>query len=87
MGWKHVALATAVAGLFGTGAAGSALAADESHEGKVKCEGVNACRGQGACNTAHNACAGQNGCAGQGHVWLTPEACEKAKAEAAAKKR
>ena len=78
--WKAAALASAVAGLFLAGVPG-ALAADDSHEGKVKCECVNACKGQGACQTVHNACAGQNACRGQGHVWLTPEECTAAKAK------
>jgi hypothetical protein len=82
--WKSTLLASAVAGLVLSGAA-AAVAADDSHEGKVKCEGVNACKGTGACQTAHNACAGQNGCAGQSHVWLTPEQCAAEKAKAAKK--
>jgi hypothetical protein len=84
IGWKGTLLASAVAGLVLSGAQ-AALAADESHEGKVKCEGVNACKGTGACQTAHNACAGQNGCKGQSHVWLTAEQCAAEKAKAGKK--
>jgi len=78
--WKSAVLASAVAGLFVAGSY-AAVAADESHEGKVKCEGVNSCKGQGSCKTAHNSCAGQNGCKGQSHLWLTPEECDAAKAK------
>lgn len=81
---RNAVMAAAVAGLFVTGAASTAVAADDSHEGKVKCEGVNQCKGHGACKTAHNACSGQNGCKGQSHVWLSPEEC--AKQQAAMKK-
>lgn len=80
IGWKNAALATAAAALFLAGAH-AAVAADDSHEGKVKCEGVNECKGHGSCKTATNACAGQNGCKGQSHVWLSQEACDAAKAK------
>ena len=78
--WKSAVLASAVAGLFVAGSH-AALAADDSHPGQIKCEGVNSCKGQGSCKTAHNSCAGQNGCKGQSHVWLTPEECAAAKAK------
>ena len=78
--WKSVVLASAVAGLFVAGSH-AAFAADDSHPGQIKCEGVNSCKGQGSCKTAHNSCAGQNGCKGQSHVWLTPEECAAAKAK------
>jgi hypothetical protein len=80
IGWKGALLASAAAGLFLAGA--PALAADDPHEGKVKCEGVNECKGTGACKTAHNECSGQNGCKGQSHVWLTQAECDAAKAKA-----
>jgi len=78
--WKSVALASAVAGLFVAGSH-AAFAADDSHAGQVKCEGVNSCKAHGSCKSAHNSCAGQNGCKGQSFVWLTPEACDAAKAK------
>jgi hypothetical protein len=83
MSWKHVALASAVAGLFASAVA--APAAAEGTEGQVKCEGVNACKGHSACKTAKNACKGENGCAGTGFVMLTPAECDAAKAKAAEK--
>jgi len=77
---KGVLLASAVATFFVSGTH-TALAVDDSHVGKVKCEGVNSCKGQGSCKSAHNSCAGQNACKGQSHLWLTPEECEAAKAK------
>jgi uncharacterized membrane protein len=78
--WKRAVLASAVAGLFVTGSH-AVLAADDSHAGQIKCEGVNSCKGHGSCKSAHNSCAGQNGCKGQSFEWLTPEGCEAAKAK------
>ncbi|HME71403.1 MAG TPA: hypothetical protein VKM54_16245 [Myxococcota bacterium] len=78
--WKSAVLASAVAGLFVAGSH-AALAADDSHAGQIKCEGVNSCKGHGSCKSAHNSCAGQNGCKGQSFAWLTPEACDAAKAK------
>jgi uncharacterized membrane protein len=77
---KGAVLASTVAGLFVAGSH-AVLAADDSHAGQIKCEGVNSCKGHGSCKSAHNSCAGQNGCKGQSFVWLTPEACAAAKAE------
>jgi len=77
---KGVLVASAVSALFVAGTQ-TALAADDSHAGKVKCEGVNSCKGQGSCKSAHNSCAGQNACKGQSHLWLTPEECDTAKAK------
>jgi uncharacterized membrane protein len=87
MSWKSALVASAVAGLFLAGGAGSALADEKKTEAeKVKCDGGNTCKGHGACAGANNACAGQNGCAGQGFVMLTAEECEKAKTAAKTKK-
>ena len=72
-------LASAAAALFAAGVGASAQA--DHHEGKVKCEGGNACNGKGECKTALHDCGGKNSCKGKGWVYLTPEECEKAKAE------
>ena len=73
-----IALASAAAALFATGAAMAPLAL-AAEDGKVKCEGVNSCKGTSECATAKSACKGQNGCKGQGWVSKASKAeCEKA---------
>ena len=74
-----VLLASAVAGLVALGAlGGTALAADKTDDGKVKCYGANTCKGTGACGGAGHACAGKNGCKGQGFTKAdSEEACLK----------
>jgi uncharacterized membrane protein len=74
------ALAAAAASLFLAAGAAPVHAADTS-AGKVKCEGVNSCKGTSACKSLLHSCAGQNSCKGQGFLMLTPEECQKAKAE------
>jgi uncharacterized membrane protein len=72
-------MASAVAGMLAlSGLAGTALAADKTEDGKVKCYGANSCKGSGACGGAGHACAGKNGCKGQGFVKAdSEEACLK----------
>jgi uncharacterized membrane protein len=77
---KAVFLASAVAGLLALNALGSgtALAADKTEDGKVKCYGANTCKGTGACGGAGHACAGKNACKGQGFTKAdSEEACLK----------
>ncbi|MFZ2237751.1 MAG: hypothetical protein WBP11_01585 [Dokdonella sp.] len=77
-----VALATLVAGMFGTATMSSAFAA-EGHDGMVKCEHSSACKGQGACKTEANACKGQNACKGTAMTMQESQAaCDKAQAMA-----
>lgn len=85
MSFKSALIASAVAGLFTAGMAGTATAQAPAGE-KVKCEGVNSCKGTSDCKTAQNACAGQNGCGGHGFKMMTAEECKVAKAKAAEKK-
>ena len=68
------ALVLATASLF---TAGLAMADDKpaTHEGTVKCGGVNACKGHSACKTATNACKGQNSCKGKGIEMTTAKEC------------
>lgn len=80
---KTTALAAAAAALFLAHAPVAALA--DSHEAKVKCEGVNACKGQGACAGAGHDCSGKNACKGQGYLEMTQAECDAAKAKAAEK--
>ncbi len=77
-----VALATLVAGMFGTATMSSAFAAD-GNDGMVKCEASSACKGQGACKTEANACKGENACKGQAMTMQKSQAdCDKAQATA-----
>jgi uncharacterized membrane protein len=71
-------LASAVAGLMALNTVGTAMAADKTDDGKVKCYGANTCKGSGACGGAGHACAGKNGCKGQGFTKAdSEEACLK----------
>ena len=73
-----VLMASAIAGLLTLGTMGTALAADKTDDGKVKCYGANSCKGSGACGGAGHACAGKNACKGQGFVKADSEdACLK----------
>ncbi len=74
-----VLLASAVAGLIAFNAFGTtALAADKTDDGKIKCYGANSCKGSGGCAGAGHACAGKNACKGQGFVKVDSEdACLK----------
>ncbi len=77
-----VALATLVAGMFGTATMSSAFAAD-GHDGMVKCEASSACKGHGACKGEANACKGMNACKGQAFTMQDSQAaCDKAQADA-----
>jgi hypothetical protein len=77
------ALAAAAATLF-FATAGSVATVGTAHaEDQVKCEGVNSCKGSSACKTLFSSCAGHNECKGKGFLMLSPEECEKAKAEMA----
>jgi hypothetical protein len=71
-----VALAAAVAVLFGSGLVSTATAAAE---GAIHCQGVNACKGQSACKSAHNGCKGQNSCKGKGFLEMSKDECKAAK--------
>ncbi len=88
MSWKSAMVASAVAGLFLAGAAGTVFAEEpkKAEAEKVKCDGANTCKGHSACAGASNECAGKNGCAGKGFMMMTADECEKAKAEAKTKK-
>ena len=68
-----VAVATAAAGLFLSGAASTASAAETA---KIHCVGVNACKGTSDCKTASNECKGQNQCKGQGFVAMSAKECK-----------
>jgi len=74
-----VLLASAVAGLLALNTLGAtAMAAEKTDDGKVKCYGANTCKGTGACGGAGQACAGKNACKGQGFVKAdSEEACLK----------
>jgi hypothetical protein len=66
-------IAAMAAGLFSTGAAVVASAADSD---KVHCQGANSCKGKSACSTASNGCAGQNGCKGKGWIEMSEKDCK-----------
>ena len=77
-----VALATMVAGMFGTATMSSAFAAD-GNDGMVKCEASSACKGHGACKSEANACKGQNACKGTAMTMQESQAaCDKAQSDA-----
>lgn len=69
---KGAMIATAVAGMFVSGAVGmsTAKAGDD-----VVCDGINSCKGTGLCHGNGHACAGKNGCKGQGHTKTSKENC------------
>jgi len=73
MSTKGAMIASAVAGLFLTGA--PVLAAPKEG-GKVHCSGVNACKGKGSCHSASNGCQGQNSCKGKGLVEMSEKDCK-----------
>ena len=60
MSIKGMMIAASVAGMFATGAARVASAADKKGE-EVTCSGINSCKGTGSCHGAGHACAGKNG--------------------------
>ncbi len=74
MSIKGMMIAASVAGLFATGAASVASAADKKGE-EITCAGINACKGQGSCHGAGHACAGKNGCKGQGNTRTSQADC------------
>ena len=74
MSIKGMMIAASVAGMFATGAARVASAADKKGE-EVNCAGINGCKGQGSCHGAGHACAGKNGCKGQGNSKTTKDEC------------
>lgn len=74
---EGIAIATAALGLMLAG--GAALAAGESHEGEVKCVGINSCKGQSSCAAVDGShgCAGKNSCKGKGWLYTESEkACQ-----------
>jgi hypothetical protein len=75
MSIKGMMIAASVAGMFATGAAKVASAADKKGE-EVTCAGINSCKGTGSCHGAGHACAGKNGCKGQGNTKTTKAECE-----------
>ena len=72
---RNLLLASAVAGLFLSGAVAPAAHADEGN--KVRCYGINACKGKGDCGGKGHSCAGQNACRGKGYLKLDKETCLK----------
>ena len=74
MSIKGMMIAASVAGMFATGAARVASAADKKGD-EVTCSGINSCKGQSSCHGAGNACAGKNGCKGQGNTKTTKAEC------------
>ena len=78
-----MALATAVALLFGS----VAVTTVHAEDAKMKCQGGNACKGKSACSTATSACQGQNSCKGKGYVMLTKAECDAAKKQNEAGKK
>jgi hypothetical protein len=87
MNARKGALAAAAASLFLANTGTLLLPGAAAAEDKVKCEGVNSCKGSSACKTLLSSCKGHNECKGKGFVMLTPEECEKAKAELAKEKQ
>ena len=75
MSIKGMMIAASVAGMFATGAARVASAADKKGE-EITCSGINSCKGQGSCHGAGHACAGKNGCKGQGNTKTTKAECD-----------
>jgi hypothetical protein len=75
MSIKGMMIAASVAGLFATGAARVASAADKKGD-EITCAGINSCKGQGSCHGAGHACAGKNGCKGQGNTKTTKAECD-----------
>jgi hypothetical protein len=75
MSFKGMMIAASVAGMFATGAARVASAADKKGE-DVMCAGINGCKGQSSCRGAGNACAGKNGCKGQGNMKVSKDECQ-----------
>ncbi len=71
---KGAFLASAVAGMFTSGAA---LAASKGKAATVKCAGINSCKGQGACAGADNSCKSQNSCKGKGWIEVSKKECKK----------
>jgi hypothetical protein len=69
-----LAVAAMAAGMFMTGVAGTAAAADEA---KIHCVGINSCKGTSDCKTADNACKGKNSCKGKGFVATTEKMCKE----------
>lgn len=79
---KRVLLAAAAAALFTAGVGVHPGLADQHEKGEmVKCKGVNGCKGQSDCASASHDCSGKNECKGKGWKKMTPEECDKAKAE------
>ncbi len=76
--FSGVALATAAAALFATGAVMTSVV--QAAEGaQVHCSGINSCKGTAECKTAKNECKGMNSCKGQGWVSKASEkACKDA---------
>jgi len=71
-----IALATAAAALFATGAMMSPVVQAADAAG-VHCVGANSCKGTSECKTAKNECKGLNGCKGQG--WVTKASAKECK--------
>lgn len=72
-----IALATAAAALFATGAVITPVV--NATEGQVMCAGANSCKGHSECKTATSECKGMNACKGQGWVHKgSKEECEEA---------
>ena len=74
MSIKGMMIAASVAGMFATGAARVASAADKKGD-DVNCHGINGCKGQSSCHGGGNACAGKNGCKGQGNTVTSKDNC------------
>lgn len=77
-------IAMAVSGLLL--AAAPQLAAADTKEAKVKCEGINACKGKSACATSKSSCAGMNSCKGTGWIEVTAKECKAKKGKVVAEK-
>jgi len=76
---KGVLIASAVAGLFLSGAACKKKApAPKASAKMVQCEGINSCKGKSACHgtKAGHACAGKNSCKGKGWIKATEKECK-----------
>jgi len=83
MNARQRALAATAASLFLANFGNAVVVTPARAADKIKCEGVNQCKQHSDCKTALSSCKQQNECKGKGFLLLTPEECEKAKAEMA----
>lgn len=66
---KQIGSIAAAAALAILTSATALEATADTHDGGVKCAGVNSCKGESECKTATSDCKGLNHCKGEG--WVT----------------